>query len=111
MTMPRARRFGLADDSFVIEFRSERSSGRFDTLILQSDHVHVGLKLGSTIRLSAEIAAEHGGLAEVSQVVLFLPSRQGPTPVWLLSKNAQAKDLRAAPYIKMHAPQTDYQMF
>jgi hypothetical protein len=99
------------DGSYVVEFRSPKASGRFDTLILHSDHVHVGVKVGSTVRLSAEVAAEIGPLAEVAQVVMYLPSNQGPSPVWLLSRNRQHRDLKAARYKDQHDPRSDYRMF
>lgn len=99
------------DDAFLVEFKSEQPDGRFDSLILACDHIHLGIKLGATLRLSAEVAADHGGVAEVSQLVVFLPSPQGATPVWLLSRNVKTTDLRATPFLKMHAPQSDYQVF
>ena len=93
---------------FRIEFTSETPTGRFDTLILESDHVHVAVKEGQSIRLSAEILGEKGKTAEVAQMVVFLPHRQGPVPVWLLSTKADNRELRSSTYLEMHVPLNDY---
>jgi hypothetical protein len=97
-----------ADGSFVVEFKSQAPTGRFDVLKLSSDHVHVSVKTGQKIRLSAEVSAEHGATADVSQVVVFLPNPTGAVPVWLLSNTAPPRDLRAVRYLEMHVPQTDF---
>lgn len=96
---------------FKIVFRSIEPTGRFDELILDTVHVHMAVATGQTVRLSAEISKDRGMRAEVSQVVLFLPSAQGPTPVWLLSRTSQPRDLTATRYIDMHVPQSDYLVF
>jgi hypothetical protein len=97
-----------ANGVFHIEFRASRPTGRFDLLRLESDHLHVGVKLGQTMRLSAEILSESGAAAEVSQVVMFLPGRSGRVPVWLLSRKAMGRDLRAVRYLEMHVPANDF---
>jgi len=96
------------DGSFLIEFKSTHPTGKFDVLRLSSDHVHVAVKVGATLRLSAEILSARGREADVSQVVLFLPGRVGRVPVWLLSNKVPTRDLRATKYLEMHAPSTDY---
>lgn len=96
------------EHSFVVEFKSEKPSGRFDTLRLESDHVHVAVKVGQKIRLSAEILAEKGPVAEVAQVVVFLPAQDSHVPVWLLSNKAPNHDLRATKFLEMHDPHTDF---
>lgn len=98
----------VRDGAFVVEFNSTTPSGKYDVLRLESDHVHVAVKVGQQIRLSAEILSEKGNTAEVSQMVIFLPSAQGHVPVWLLSKKAPAQDHPAAKYIEMHNPLNDY---
>ncbi len=98
------------DGSFHIEFRSVQPTGKFDTLTLDSDHVHVAVKIGQKVRLSAEILSEKGASAEVAQVVLFLNTAVGRVPVWLLSNRAPDRDLRASKYLEMHLPSTDYQI-
>jgi len=98
------------EGAFKIEFKAVTPSGRFDTLKLESDHVHVAVRVGQKIRLSAEILAEAGPSAEVSQLVLFLENPQGPVPVWLLSNKAPAGELRGSRYLEMHAPMNDYQV-
>jgi hypothetical protein len=98
----------VGDSAFAIEFKSEKPSGRFDTLRLESDHVHVAVKVGQKIRLSAEILSEKGALAEVAQVVVFLPAADSHVPVWLLSNKARNHELRATKFLEMHDPQTDF---
>lgn len=96
------------DGAFVVEFKSTTPSGRYDTLHLESDHVHVAVKVGLKLRLSAEILSEKGPVAEVAQMVVFFPNAQGPVPVWLLSNKAPGAELRGAKYIEMHNPLNDY---
>lgn len=93
---------------FLIEFKAMRPTGRFDVLKLESDHVHVGVKVGQSLRLSAEILAESGTTAEVSQLVMFLKGPNGKVPVWLLSHKSIGTDLRAIRYLEMHVPSNDY---
>jgi hypothetical protein len=93
---------------FHIEFHSTQSSGRFDILKLESDHVHVAVKVGQVLRLSAEIMEERGSEAHVSQVVLFLNGQSGRVPVWLLSRKAMGRDLKAVRYLEMHVPANDF---
>jgi len=101
----------VGEMAFRVEFTSDTKTGKFDVLRLDSDHVHVAVKVGQKIRLSAEIMAEKGANADVAQVVVFLPSSQGQqshVPVWLLSNKAPPRDLRAAKYLEMHVPATDF---
>lgn len=98
----------VGERSFLVEFQSDQPNGRFDTLRLESDHVHVAVKVGQKIRLSAEIISEKGPVAEVAQVVVFLPARDSHVPVWLLSNKAPSHDLRAIKYLEMHDPLTDF---
>lgn len=97
--------------TFRVEFTSTKQTGRFDTLILETDHVNFSIKEGQVIRLSAEVISENKDTAEVAQVLLFLPSQQGQIPVWLLSKKGSAFDLKGARYLEMHAPVNDYVIF
>ena len=101
----------VGEMAFRVEFTADTKSGKFDVLRLDSDHVHVAVKVGQKIRLSAEIMSEKGTSAEVAQVVVFLPTSQGQqshVPVWLLSNKAPPRDLRAAKYLEMHVPATDF---
>ena len=99
------------DGPFVVIFESETPTGKYDLLRLESDHVHVGISPGQKLRLSAEILKADGKSAEVGQVLLFLPERSGPMPVWLLSRKNTHRDLNAAKFIEMHAPQSDFRVF
>jgi hypothetical protein len=96
------------EGAFHVEFRAVTPSGKFDLLTLESDHVHVAVKVGQKIRLSAEILTQKGAAAEVAQVVIFLPSAEGRVPVWLLSTKAEGRDLRASRYLEMHVPANDF---
>jgi len=95
-------------NSFVVRFTAETQTGTFDELELESDHVHVAVKVGRTLRLSAEVLKAKGPKAEVSQVVLFFPNVQGHVPVWLMSNKFPNRDLKASKYLDMHAPYNDF---
>lgn len=97
--------------SFRVEFASTQPSGRMDHLILDTDHVHVAVTVGQTIRLSASVLREvDKKTVVVDQVLLFLDRPEGPTPVWLLSKENKRRDLDGARYLEMHAPATDFKV-
>jgi hypothetical protein len=93
---------------FLVKFTAENLSGNFDELELESDHVHVAVKVGRTLRLSAEVLKTTGPKAEISQVVLFFPNAEGHVPVWLMSNKFPDRDLKASKYLEMHAPINDY---
>jgi hypothetical protein len=95
------------DHGFKIEFKATAKTGKFDTLILESDHVHFSVKEGQKLRISAEVLSSNGRTAEVSQVLLFLPHEQGVAPVWMLSRKSPG-ELEGSKYLEMHAPQADY---
>ena len=95
---------------FEVRFKSTNKTGKFDTLILESDHVHVGVAVGMTLRLSAEILKAKGDTAEISQVLLFFKRGDSTVPVWLLSRKGNP-GLRGARYLEMHAPTSDYVIF
>jgi len=98
----------ISDHEFHIEFKSVVATGKFDTLSLHSNHVHVAVRVGQKLRLSAAILNTRGSEAEVAQMVIFVPNPQGAVPVWLLSNRAEGLDLRATKYLEMHSPLTDY---
>mgnify|MGYP006274516439 CR=1 FL=1 len=93
---------------FRIVFDAVHKTGRFDQLVLESNHVNVGVRPGDRIRLSAEIAVDRGRSAEVSQVVLFEGQPGSQLPVWMLSSKHRAGSGPAARYLEMHSPQTDF---
>jgi hypothetical protein len=97
--------------SFNVTFRAENQTGRFDVLRIRTDHLHVSVKEGETLKISASILKEKTNEAEIHQIVLFIPRPEGETPVWLLSSTQDAKHLEATQYLKMHAPQTDFLLF
>lgn len=93
---------------FRIQFIAASPTGKFDTLTLHSNHVHVAVKMGQKLRLSAEILSTNSTSAEVAQMVIFVANPQGPVPVWLLSNRTGPRDLNATKYLEMHSPLTDY---
>jgi len=98
----------LDNDEFRIQFTAVTPTGKFDKLTLHSDHVHVAVRPGQKLRLSAEILSSTDASAEVAQMVIFVSNPQGPIPVWLLSNRAGPRDLNATKYLEMHSPLTDY---
>lgn len=102
----------LNDRSFRIEFRhQEADEGPYRSLFLISDHVHLGLEEGMVLRLSGEVKGRSGGEVELTQVLLFLPTDYGKTPVWMLSKKSVSKSLKGARFLEMHAPGADFYLF
>ncbi|NBQ52051.1 MAG: hypothetical protein EBU49_00505 [Proteobacteria bacterium] len=93
---------------FRVIFEAVHKTGRFDELVLESNHVNVSVKKGDVVRLSAEIAVDRGKKAEVSQVVLFDDSGKSRPPTWILSSKHRAGSGPASRYIDMHVPQTDF---
>ena len=81
------------------------------SLVLISDHVHLGIEPGQQLRLSAEVLREGKENIEVSQVLLFLPGEYGATPVWMLSQNASSYELKGAKFLDMHSPSADFTVF
>lgn len=100
----------LPKGGFSVDFKSSDGKPSVSRLHLESDHINAGLTEGDTLRLSAEVLSKKGDSAEISQVVVFLPGRSGPTPVWMLSKKSGSL-LPPAKLIEMHAPSTDYAVF
>jgi hypothetical protein len=100
----------LPKGGFVVEFKASEGTPPVKTLRLESDHINAGLNEGDTLRLSADVVASSGDTAEVAQVVLYIPGKVGPTPVWMLSKGSKPMD-PPAKLIDLHAPSTDYAVF
>ena len=74
--------------------------------------MHSNLEEGSKLRLSAEVIRVEAKIATVSQLVIFYPSNQGKTPVWMISKSAHSKkNFNASKLIDVHSPQSDYLVF
>lgn len=94
--------------TFRIEFRAEQPNGKYGTIVLNSDHVHLAVTKGQKLRISAEISRVVEGVAEATQVLVFIPNIRGPMPVWLLSSRSKNLHLGGAKYLEMHAPLSDY---
>jgi hypothetical protein len=101
------------DGNFEIQFKSAKPNGVHDTLVLLSDHVHIGLEEGKEVRLSAEILEKRPEYTEVSQVMVILPRKdsQASNPIWLLSNRVSHEELKGAKYLEMHAPASDFVIF
>ncbi len=100
----------LSRGGFSVDFKAAEGTPKISRLHLESDHINAGLQEGDTLRLSADVVSIKDNTAEIGQVVVFLPGRSGPTPVWMMSKRASKMD-PPAKLIEMHAPSTDYAVF
>ena len=99
---------------YKIKFNSETSTGKYDSILLETYNLHLHLEKGSSYRISAEILKSidpEEKIVEASQVLIFIPKKEGAYPVWILSKNSEQTELSGAKYIEMHAPQSDYVIF
>lgn len=96
--------------AFIVDFRASEGEPKFKELRLESDNINAALVEGAKLRLSADVTRVNGKLAEVAQVVVYLPSVVGPTPVWMLSRKAPRLD-PPAKLLEMHAPVTDFAVF
>ena len=96
------------DHSFEIEFRAADPTGKYDRVILTSDHVHMAVIKGQKLRISAEVTQTKDNVAEATQVLIFVPNSRGAMPVWMLSSRSKSLDLHGSKYLEMHAPQSDY---
>lgn len=100
----------LPSGAFVVEFRASEGEPKFTELRLESDNINASVIEGATLRLSADVTRVSGRLAEVAQVVVYLPGPVGPTPVWMLSRKAPRLD-PPAKLLELHAPATDFAVF
>lgn len=98
---------------FRVEFLAEKKVGKFDKIILDSDHMHYSINEGKSYKISAEVfKISEDGTVEASQVLVFLPDKlRGRVPVWLLSRKRGALDFKSARYLDMHVPLNDYRIF
>lgn len=99
-------------NEYVIHFEAESKDGVHDLLVLKSDGLNVNIEEGQVLKLSAEVLKSSKKEQEITQVLVFLPSNEyGLSPVWLLSKTHETREMRGARYLEMHAPGSDYQVF
>lgn len=79
-------------------------------LVLNTSAMPKGLKVGASYRLLAYLLpqSKKTETPEILQCLIYIPSEVGPVPVWLLSKSASKLNLGQAPFLKMHAPSSDY---
>lgn len=100
----------LPSGGFVVEFRASEGEPKFKELRLESDNINASVVEGANLRLSADVTRINGKIAEVAQVVVYLPGAVGPTPVWMLSRKAPRLD-PPAKLLDLHAPVTDFAIF
>lgn len=94
---------------FRVVFTSQTKGVKFNRLILDTQHIHIGLNKGDKLRLSADVMKETNDTATINQVMIFLQTQEGKTPIWLISKHQSKFDLlRQNDLLKMHSPQSDY---
>ena len=99
-------------DEFNLHFEAETKDGVHDLLVLKSDGLSVKIEEGQILKLSAEVLKSSQKEHEITQVLVFMPSSDyGLSPVWLLSKSHETREIRGARYLEMHAPGSDYQVF
>lgn len=99
------------DNEYVLHFVAETKDGVHDLLVLNSEGMNVKIAEGQVIKLSAEVITSTAKEHEITQVLLFMPSQEyGLTPIWMLSKTHETREIRGARWLEMHAPQADYQV-
>ncbi len=97
---------------FLLGFFAEVQTGKLDRLELVSDHIHFGVSKGDVLRVAGEVSqVRDDGTGELSQLMILLPTREGQTPVWILSKKFRSRGLNGSRYLKMHAPNADFLVF
>ncbi len=100
------------ENEYLIHFAAEAKDGVHDLLVLSSEGLNVKIQEGQVLKLAAEVIKSHAKEQEITQVLLFMPSQDyGLTPIWMLSKNFETREIRGARWLEMHAPQADYQVF
>jgi hypothetical protein len=100
------------DNEYVLHFAAETKDGVHDLLVLNSEGLNVKIEEGQVIKLSAEVLSSSAKEHEITQVLLFMPSQEyGLTPIWMLSRKHETREIRGARWLEMHAPQADYQVF
>ena len=99
------------DNEYVLHFTAETKDGVHDQLVLNSEGLNVKIAEGQVVKLSAEVIASSAKEHEITQVLLFMPSHEyGLTPIWMLSRTHETREIRGARWLEMHAPQADYQV-
>lgn len=78
---------------------------------LETYHVHISLKKGQELEITANIFPEYIGrkVMKAHQILLFLNRPEGRVPVWLLSKDSNKLEIKSTLYLKMAHP--DFQVF
>ena len=96
-------------DARQIIFRAQDSTTRDKVLVIESDHVHIGLRVGLILKISAEILERRKEIIELSQVLLYLDG--GSQRVFQISRNVPFSGLKSARFLEMHSPMNDFLIF
>ena len=98
----------LKSGDFKVVFRAKEKSGQNVTSIeLLTDHIHPGIAEGLEMKISAEVDSIKNHVAYARQILVFVPSKTGANPVWLVARNRNFSP-PDADFLKMHAPSNDY---
>jgi hypothetical protein len=100
---------------YRLDFTSVVKTDHFNDIFIETDHVRFDMVQGQTYRISAEIPQTKNTKSldkatAVSQLMVYLPQPQGPTPVWILSTGYQG-ELKGAKLLEMHNPSSDFMVF
>ncbi len=94
-----------ADNGFQVSWQNEDGKAKPQHILLTTEHVHLAVKAGAVFQIVAEVKADS---TDIVQMLLLPSSSLLSSPVWLQSKIFPPSDLKAASYLEMHAPATDY---
>ena len=74
------------------------------TLVIKSASHPVSLQVNGVYELQAEVLRSSKTLMEAGQILLFFPTPQGKTPVFLLSTEQKTVSLNNVPLLRLHHP-------
>jgi hypothetical protein len=96
---------------FKLKFTAVAPSGTFDELTITSKDLHHEVKVNQAVNIIGEYIGKPEKENELSQVLIYLPARGRPTPIWIVSVRHPHQEKSAKKLIEMHAPTTDYQVY
>ena len=80
-------------------------------LYMETDRFQDRLQKNVSMKIVGDIFRKNAQASELAQAMFFLPTSSGSTPVWILSRHSHGLNLSTTPYMKMHAPTSDYKVF
>ncbi len=93
---------------FEVLFLAEDSQLKPGKLMLHAENIHLAVQPGITFQMVAQVKEKSGVSSEIVQVLLLPTEKVLSSPVWLQSNLYPPTDLKAASYLEMHAPATDF---